>query len=559
MKTFVQILKRNNISFGGFLAGYLLIALISAGAMIATQLVRGQVTDTVAIGDFNAMVGLLWLLSALTAVRAISSAVTVYLRRWFAAKAGYHMRGNFASAFVRVPFSQVAKANSGEVQSIFAEDIVVTMSHLLMAGLDMLADMMLLILTVIYLFMLHSGYATIFFVSFPVLIVLQVLVSVPIQKKSKRMSETQADYTAVVSDSFQNTATIVAYGLEDYVMNRAAQSYDKALAALKSFIGTLSLLVPMGMLFTITPYLIVNVIVGQSVIEGTLDFAEFIAFLLIASNAVSWLAMFSQNVTAFQRGVATAKRVMETTPTQGNQPTLSTTYQTPTDASVAVQLSNVSFTYEQAPEITENPDNTEENTAPSTVLHAIDLSICKGEKVALVGESGSGKSTLVKLILGLYPPTTGTVSVANNTDSLAYVPQDSFLFPATIRENITGKDQLSPDEEARMMQACRDTQSLEFITDKPNGFDELLHEGAENLSGGQKQRLAMARALYTGSDIIVFDEATAALDPTTEAEILATLEGIGQDKTIIMVTHRASTASFCERVITLKEGGISHD
>ena len=200
------------------------------------------------------------------------------------------------------------------------------------------------------------------------------------------------------------------------------------------------------------------------------------------------------------------------------------------------------------------------------VLRAVSFEIPAGSKVAIAGSSGSGKSTILKLLLGLYEPTSGKIRVLGNDaaaigkytlrDSFAYVPQDSFLFPVSIGENITGKNDISHQEQARLEQSCRDAGILDFINGLPEKFDSILSESAENISGGQRQRIAMARAFYKDAPIILFDEATSALDPTTEAGILETLESAAKEKTVIMAAHRAAAKAFCDTVITLEGGKI---
>jgi len=214
----------------------------------------------------------------------------------------------------------------------------------------------------------------------------------------------------------------------------------------------------------------------------------------------------------------------------------------------------------------------------------VSFEINPGDRIAFVGGSGSGKSTILKLLLGLYEPTGGKISISNTCTTelsknsqrsvFAYVPQDSFLFPESIGANISG--QKNPDTE-KLEKAASDAGILDFINSLPDKFDGELQEASENVSGGQRQRIAIARAFYranpggaaaTGrpasiakqcerdAPIILFDEATSALDPTTEAAVLENFAYAAQDKTVVMVAHRPSAIAICNRIIVMDSGKI---
>ena len=542
MKTFLTTLSGHGVKYRGFVFIYLILSLVSAVSFIAMEVVTGQMGATILTGEFTAVLSLLAIYSGITLVRGLTSGASVRLMGRFGANAIYKIRQNFARFFVRRPYSTIEKTNTGEAQSLYTTDIETTSGALFAGFVQMLSEFIVLGVAMAYMFWLNWFFALVFFAAFPVLTGLQILVSLPIQKRQVEMSQAQADYTAVIGDAFQNTATIIAYGLEDEVEKRAYDSYTLFLEAMKKFLMTLASLVPMGILTSILPLVLIYILAGTSVIEGNMTVAEFLAFTAVGSFAGQWLMMFSQQIGMVQTGIARAKRVNEIilVPETGGESKLDMAK----DPNVAVQFTQVDFAYGE----------------DQQVLHQLDLTIHKGEKVAITGESGSGKSTLMKLILGLYQPTAGTVAIGQSPAQMfAYVPQDSYLFPVSVRENITGKTHLTPEETQWLEEVCEATNSLVFIQSLPKGFDEVLAESAENLSGGQKQRIAMARALYTKAEIILFDEATSALDPVTEAEILDTLAKIGKDKTLIMVAHRASATAICERVIVMKEGRISHE
>jgi ATP-binding cassette subfamily C protein len=198
-------------------------------------------------------------------------------------------------------------------------------------------------------------------------------------------------------------------------------------------------------------------------------------------------------------------------------------------------------------------------------LTCVDLAIKRGESVGIVGATGAGKSTLVDLILGLLDPTAGSVRVdgidirerlSSWQRQIGYVPQSIYLMDDSIRRNIAfGVDDEAIDDE-RVATALRMAQIEEFIQGLPLGLDTVVGERGVRLSGGQRQRLAVARALYHDPEVLVFDEATAALDSQTESELAREIQSLQRKKTLIIIAHRLDTVRHCDRLIFLIDGRV---
>jgi len=222
----------------------------------------------------------------------------------------------------------------------------------------------------------------------------------------------------------------------------------------------------------------------------------------------------------------------------------------------AFHFDNVAFTY---------PNTTRE------VIKGIDLTLHRGEKVALVGHTGSGKSTIANLITRFYLPSGGTIrvddmpigefSLASYRTRFAAVFQDTTLFNDTLRYNLEYvRDGVTF---AEIEKACREANVLEFVESLPEGFDTIVGERGLKLSGGEKQRIAIARAILANPEVLILDEATSALDAKTEKLVSEALEKLMENRTSIIIAHRLSTIKRADRIYILDQGKVlgsgSHD
>jgi ATP-binding cassette subfamily B protein len=380
------------------------------------------------------------------------------------------------------------------------------------------------------------------------LIGLQVIIALPIQKKQLRRQEATAEMTAIVNDSLQNTSTVAAYALENVMLQRCEKAFANFIKATLSYLRAFVPLVMLGILASIAPLLVVTALAAARVINGHMTLVEMIAFLMLAFEAGGWLTMLGQRQNDIQTGAAGAQRLMEAMDGEAEDLTKGDSLR-PHDGAV-LSAKNLTFAYPGS-----------ENNA----LDDVNFHIEKGARVAFVGGSGSGKSTVLKLLLGLYSPQAGALHImgADTGDlslealraAYAYVPQDSFLFPASIGANITGETTIT--DMPRLEKACKDAGIYDFIQTLPQKYNAVLNESAENISGGQKQRIALARAFYRDAPIILFDEATSALDPTTETAVLQSLETLSADKTVVMVSHRIKPIAFCDTIIVMDGGKVA--
>ena len=557
-----KTLKKQHQRYKSFLAIYLILALITSVTIVIITRITGDMAQAALDFDTAVILQLFGLITALYVVRGIASAVSALILGRFAGRAGYRFRDNFAKYFLQKPFAAFEKTNSGESLSVYSNDLPAAVNLVAGGGLQMIADVIMLLVTVVYMLMLNLTLSLIFFASFPVLILLQVVIAVPIQKKEVKRSEARATFNGIANDSLQNTSTVAAYSLEEIMEKRCADSFSNVIAATKDYIRSLMPLVMFGQLASIAPLIIVIAIAANRAINGNLSIAEFVAFLGLAGEAGGWLTMLSQRQNDVQLAAGGAKRLMDTLDGEAENRLSGNTINFAHNGEIAISAKDLTFAYNTR---NGNGDAVEDEALETLALDNVNFQINKGARVAFVGGSGSGKSTVLKLLLGLYAPKSGTIHVMGTDTSgvsleslrnaYAYVPQDSFLFPESIGHNITGENTIT--DMPRLEQACKDAGIWEFIQTLPDKFDAQLNESAENISGGQKQRIALARAFYRNAPIILFDEATSALDPSTEAAILNSFDTLSKDKTVVMVAHRVKPISFCDTIVVMDEGKVA--
>ena len=287
---------------------------------------------------------------------------------------------------------------------------------------------------------------------------------------------------------------------------------------------------------------------GRSVINQTITLGDFLAFnmyllmLLWPIISVGWV------VNIFQRGSASMARMNEIFDTrpkinhEGTDPGV-------TVLSGEIEIKNLTFSYN-------------ENQPP--VLKNISIKIPRGSTAAIIGSTGSGKSTLVNLIPRVYDPPPGTIFIDGIDirtiplkilrENIGIVPQETFLFSETIKENIVyGIDSYS---DPQLYEAVTISQLRENIESFPKQFDTILGERGINLSGGQKQRAAISRAVIREPKILILDDALSSVDTKTEAEILAGLKNVMKKRTSIIISHRISTIKHADRIYVFDDGEI---
>jgi ABC-type multidrug transport system fused ATPase/permease subunit len=287
---------------------------------------------------------------------------------------------------------------------------------------------------------------------------------------------------------------------------------------------------------------------GRMVINGSLSFPSFVAFNVLVLMLVMPLRMLGMWIGQAQRATASAERIFEVM----NEP------EEVSDRPGAIELP-------PGPGLVRYRDVGFEYAPGRPVLQDIDLELEPGTTIALIGHTGSGKTTFAALVPRFYDVTQGRVeldgidvrdvTLRSLRGSIGVVTQDPFLFSASVRENIAFGVAAATDEEVE--RAARLAQADEFIVKLPQQYDTVIGERGITLSGGQRQRIAIARALVVDPRVLIFDDATASVDASTEARIKLGLREAMQGRTTIIIAHRLSTISLADEIVVLDKGTIA--
>lgn len=287
------------------------------------------------------------------------------------------------------------------------------------------------------------------------------------------------------------------------------------------------------------------------IIDGNLSMGGLIACYMLSGRALSPLASLSGLMTRYQQ----AKVTMVSTDQMMELPQERNFEERPLSRRTlqgAIECRGLNFTYPN-----------QQNMA----LKNINLVIKPGEKIGIIGRSGSGKSSLAKLIVGLYQPDSGAllvdgvdirqIDVSELRHNVGYVPQDIQLLAGTLRDNLVSGARYVEDEV--VLQAAELAGVHEFARLHPQGYELQVGERGQNLSGGQRQNVALARALLLNPPILLLDEPTSAMDNTGEERLKQRLQAVVENKTVVLVTHRASLLSLVDRLLVINRGQILAD
>lgn len=543
MGIITKVTKKYKLKYTRFLLLYLALAGISAFINVLITRIASSMSDLALTNDLSKLTNTLLLLAEFTTIAVFSSFLSTLIKERQNAKYAYKIRGSYISYLLSISLKNSSKLKQGETLSLYSKDL--TSIPLLLAGelLTLLSGLFSVIFSLYYMFSLNLFLTIFYLATFPICTLIQMKLATPIQGAVIKQNEERGKYNNVVSDSLENTSLILSYGLEEIVQKRYFEKFEEYSKAAHIRFKIFASLIIKGMIVTHIPMFIVLGVCGYQAYKGSLSFGEFLTFTTLASTAQEWITMLSQHFNQFQQHKGGTKRFLDSLIYE-EESINEENYDT--NDPNAIEINNLSFSYD----------------GESDVLKNVNLSIKKGETIAIVGKSGCGKSTMAKLMLGIEHPQKGFIKYFNkkneNTTSLfsliSYVPQDCFLLSTSIKENIISSDKNINLE--KLKNSIRIANIDNFISSLSNKVDYLLTDGGENISGGQKQRIAIARAIYNEKPILLLDEATSALDSNNERIVMENIMKIDRGLTRIIITHRLSNIKNADCIYLFDNGEI---
>ncbi len=381
----------------------------------------------------------------------------------------------------------------------------------------------------------------------PILAITIYYVNNIINRKSDKIQSLLSDLTTNAQESYSGIRVIKSFVQEKAMLGFFENNSEEYRSNAISLAKTEAIYFPsMGLMIGISTLLTIF-IGGLYVINGSInigvigEFVMYILMLMFPVMAIGWTASMIQRASTSQRRI---NEFLHTTPTVQSAP--GTTKNT---LNGSITFRDVDFVY------------------PHTGIHAIknfNLTIKKGEKIAIIGKTGSGKSTVAQLMLRMYDPQKGTI-LYDDVDiknigldvlrsQISYVQQDVFLFSDTVENNIGFAVEKAP--ESTIIEAAKNAAVAKEIGQFPLKYQTMIGERGVTLSGGQKQRISIARALLKDHNIVVFDDCLSAVDAKTENEIISNLNNFLHAKTAVIITHRIFSLFNFDKIIVLKDGAI---
>lgn len=364
-----------------------------------------------------------------------------------------------------------------------------------------------------------------------------------IEKKFTQKQEAFASLSDYVQESISGERVIKAFCQEDKQSMAFSKvnknNFQKNMAVVK----TMATVFPLLDLVIGVAFVIALVYGGYLTMINEITLGQFIAFNQYIGMLIWPMIALGDAITSFSQGRAAMGRILDVFSEENEIKEIENPIFHQLQGEI--EFKNVSFAYDQ-----------------QNVISNLNLKIEKGETLAIVGRLGSGKTSLMSLLFRLYDPTQGDIYIDGHNlkdldlhqyrSSIAYVPQDSFLFSDTLENNLLfGVENKTTKD---MIEACKNACIHDNIIDFPNGYQTMVGERGVTLSGGQKQRTSIARALIKDSNLLILDDSLSAVDTDTEEQILNNLKNIRQNKTTIIIAHRISTIMNANHILVLDEG-----
>ncbi len=517
-----------------------LISAFTAVSYVLLALITKRVLDIATKDAAGSLAAAGTALFAVIAVQVILSACQSLLNAYVNGRLTLSLRSYLFTLICRKRYSQISRYHSGDILNRLTSDVDVVVS----SSVSIIPSVVSTVAKI------TAGIGAMIFMNPIIAAVILVLgITVPaigraINKKYKYMHKecqrTEGKTRSFMQECFENIVVIKSFASEKPFVKRLTVFMEDNFR-LKIKRTGISVLASICLYtFFTAGYYAVLLWGAGGLAAGTLTYGTLMLFLQLISQLRAPLQNVSGILPQYYSALASAERLIELEKPEDEKPPLEKeSADRLKDNFESLEINGLCFGYGR-----------------EAVIENCSFKIEKNKITAVTGESGSGKSTLFKLILGLYSPTAGSITVngkipvdASVRGLFAYVPQGNMVLSGTVKDNIT---LCNPDvDEERLINAAKAAEIYDYISSLPDGFDTVLSERGAGLSEGQIQRISIARALLTEAPVLLLDEATSALDETTETRVLENIKAMSA-KTVVFITHRNTSLKVCDRIIRVE-------
>ncbi len=535
----------------GFLAGGFFAICSNAVWVLFPEVIRRAIDDMTRHLSYR---GILLYAGLLVAV-ALTKGIFLFLTRWvligISRDIEYDIRNDLFRVLERQSSSYFQEHRTGDIMARATNDLNAVRMLLGPAIMYSLNTLLFTLGALVFMVRISPWLTLLAFVPLPAASILVQYFGRRIHERFERIQSMYSEISAQVQENVSGARLVRAFAQEEaeiHSFERANTEYIRRALRLVRLMGMLWPTLEFMLGLSLVVVLLVG---GHEVISHRISVGAFVAFttymmmLTFPVIALGWV------VNLVQRGTASVRRIHDILIAEPSisDATLAVAQPVSQDVQGAIEFRNLTFAYDHTAE---------------PVLHNINLQIPAGSSLAIVGPTGSGKTTLVSLIPRLYEVERGTLlldgrsvmdyPLATLRQAVGFVPQETFLFSESIRENVAFG---APDaSEKAILDAARAAHIRDEILEFPQGFGTLVGERGITLSGGQKQRTAIARAIVRDPRILVLDDALSSVDTYTEERILHELAEVMHGRTTIFISHRVSTVRHADQIAVLVEGRI---
>ncbi len=439
-----------------------------------------------------------------------------------------------------------SRSTTGDLLARLLSDVELIQSAFGTRLADFVQGAVTIVLVLVYVVSLNGRLSLFVLFLAPILLLPIVEVTRRLRKTTFSSRERIGEMGALLSETLRGHRVIKTYGMEGFEADRFARANDRYFRVTRRTVRIQALNSPMMEVIAGIALSAIFVYAAGQIRSGGMTVGGLVSFLAALMMLYKPLKDVTKVNMALQLALSSAQRVFELIDSKSEIPETPDARPLPA-FSRSIRYESVSFRYGDEP-----------------VLENVDLTIRRGETVAIVGPSGAGKTTLVNLLPRLYDPTAGRITfdgvdlrdatLPSLRGQIGLVTQDTILFDGSARENIAyGR----PDAAAESVRSAAEAAfAHEFVERLPEGYETRLGEDAGRLSGGQKQRLAIARAIFKDAPILILDEATSQLDSESEALVAQALANLTSGRTTLVIAHRLSTVRRADRIVVLDRGRI---